>query len=489
MAVVVLHGPSFDPLLPQVTPEAVSASVNAVIPPMVKGQIVTTFGSMNQSLFVGVNAGASYDVTNPADSFGSVGFGPGALQSLTQIHAENVAVGAWSAQYVTTGQAITAVGMHAAGHEDTGNGHTALGNDAMRHTISHAGGVTAVGGAAVLGGNPGVGTVGVGQFAMRGHSGAIILSGTKTTGDVLTIALVSANPSVSPTSVTLNYTVLAGDTMTTIANALAALLTNCMSGPSNFLQGEVQALPNGTIAVSLQYPGSTTTGWLITVTPSTSGGATEILTLIPAAAGTAITVVGQRALQGAAMNGAVNITAIGTQAGQFVTSASHGTMVGAAAGGQMMTSVADTYVGSLAGQLIQTGADNTFVGGLTARTVTSGTSLTIIGARAGNAMTSAPSNVTMLGRNVGSATFATGTDVILIGSGSAAVDTPLAATSHYINIQNILTVTGTDVPATSKAVLAGGLGVWGHAAPAAKPATPVTLADVIAAMQAYGLVA
>jgi hypothetical protein len=37
-------------------------------------------------------------------------------------------------------------------------------------------------------------------------------------------------------------------------------------------------------------------------------------------------------------------------------------------------------------------------------------------------------------------------------------------------------------------VLAGaGLGVWGHAAPGAQPATPVTLADVIALIRAYGL--
>lgn len=34
-----------------------------------------------------------------------------------------------------------------------------------------------------------------------------------------------------------------------------------------------------------------------------------------------------------------------------------------------------------------------------------------------------------------------------------------------------------------------GLGVWGHAAPASQPATPVTLADVIAVLQAYGLTA
>ena len=37
--------------------------------------------------------------------------------------------------------------------------------------------------------------------------------------------------------------------------------------------------------------------------------------------------------------------------------------------------------------------------------------------------------------------------------------------------------------------LSNGIGVWGHAIPGAQPATPVTLADVIAVLQAYGLTA
>jgi hypothetical protein len=40
---------------------------------------------------------------------------------------------------------------------------------------------------------------------------------------------------------------------------------------------------------------------------------------------------------------------------------------------------------------------------------------------------------------------------------------------------------------TGTALFAGGIGVWGHAAPGAQPGTPVTLGDVIAVLQAYGL--
>ena len=42
---------------------------------------------------------------------------------------------------------------------------------------------------------------------------------------------------------------------------------------------------------------------------------------------------------------------------------------------------------------------------------------------------------------------------------------------------------------TGTALFAGGIGVWGHAAPGAQPATPVVLADVIAVLQVYGLTA
>ena len=42
---------------------------------------------------------------------------------------------------------------------------------------------------------------------------------------------------------------------------------------------------------------------------------------------------------------------------------------------------------------------------------------------------------------------------------------------------------------TGNALVGGGIGVWGHASPGGQPATPVTLADVIAVIRAYGLAA
>lgn len=42
---------------------------------------------------------------------------------------------------------------------------------------------------------------------------------------------------------------------------------------------------------------------------------------------------------------------------------------------------------------------------------------------------------------------------------------------------------------TGNALVAGGIGVWGHAAPGTQPAAPVTLANVISVLQAYGFTA
>ena len=42
---------------------------------------------------------------------------------------------------------------------------------------------------------------------------------------------------------------------------------------------------------------------------------------------------------------------------------------------------------------------------------------------------------------------------------------------------------------TGNVLVAGGIGVWGHAAPGAQPAVAVTLGDVIAVLSAYGLTA
>lgn len=79
------------------------------------------------------------------------------------------------------------------------------------------------------------------------------------------------------------------------------------------------------------------------------------------------------------------------------------------------------------------------------------------GTDTGGALTTAHEFLILSGgnANVGNMTFASGSGVILIGSGAQTVDTPAAATSNYINLENVFSVTGTNTPSTSVATHAG----------------------------------
>lgn len=78
------------------------------------------------------------------------------------------------------------------------------------------------------------------------------------------------------------------------------------------------------------------------------------------------------------------------------------------------------------------------------------------GALTGGALTTA-TNFTLIGINAGNVTFASGTNVVILCSGSIACDTPAAGTSNYMNFNNIWTATGTDVLATSVSNFTGSL--------------------------------
>jgi hypothetical protein len=85
---------------------------------------------------------------------------------------------------------------------------------------------------------------------------------------------------------------------------------------------------------------------------------------------------------------------------------------------------------------------------------------TMLGANTGTKLTSASNFLIVAGGgggggNVGATTFASGSSVILVGSGGQNVDTPAAGTSNYINFENIWKVTGTNTPSTSVSTFAG----------------------------------
>lgn len=99
-------------------------------------------------------------------------------------------------------------------------------------------------------------------------TGDATIGGTKTTGDVLTITV--HDPALSGGQQAVNYTVQSGDTLTTIASGIAAAI----NANSNLSAIGVGATSAGTIVTFISASAN-----LTTYTKSTSGGATETITL------------------------------------------------------------------------------------------------------------------------------------------------------------------------------------------------------------------
>lgn len=113
---------------------------------------------------------------------------------------------------------------------------------------------------------------------------------------------------------------------------------------------------------------------------------------------------------------------------------------------------------------------------------------TCIGTNSGIALTTATNFIELSGGGngcVGGTNFASGSAVILIASCGQNVDTPAAGTSNYINIENILTVTGTNTPSTSVSTIAGTLAAGNRiTSSGARAVNTGTTADTVAASKA-----
>ena len=134
--------------------------------------------------------------------------------------------------------------------------------------------------------------------------------------------------------------------------------------------------------------------------------------------GSSVTAMGAGALQFATGS---NTTAFGENAGLYVAASISNSIFGAGA-----------MQGVTGNRLSGVGNNSAFGLGSLANLQGSANNNTAYGANAGKLATT-PIRTTVLGSNVGSTTFATGTDVILIGT-SSNTDTPAAGSSNIINI-------------------------------------------------------
>jgi hypothetical protein len=405
-----------------------------------QGPAATAQGEQSAALFIGLNAGAAFPLGTP-DTYGVTAIGSGALQSLTATGTENTALGSWACQYVTTGTQATCLGMHALGYDPTPVGDVALGNDARRDSVSTGGYTVSVGQHAMAHGYVGVGNVAIGTQAMIGDSTAVILGGSLTNGNTLTVTIaasVSSPGNLTGLPLTRTHVVAGGDTLATIAAAICTQVGTVINGPSYFVGCVSGQVSDGTAFISLQYPGDSTVGWALTTTAAWTGsGVTETATVTGGATESASVAIGGTACESFVMAAAVWNNCEGYGTGNNLTYGSYNVMNGGLSGYSLTSGSYNLVGGYRAGYAMTTAYANVIQGHISGANLTIGFGNTILGSVSGGALTTAQEN-TFIGFGVATTTCATGYGLILIGSGSDArnVDCPAAGTSQWLNIEN-----------------------------------------------------
>lgn len=421
---VVLHGPSFNPALPQVTPEAIAAAVNAALaakadvaspvftgvldlPTLnitstaglqfggLTGYFVTAGNANQQGVFVGPGAGQWFADHGTNTAFGMVAVGVKAAQNLRAAGSEMVCVGQYSCWQLTGTYGVTALGQSTVAFDPTPSYVTAIGNDAMRDTVGNDGS-TAVGAQSQRDG-VGSSNTSVGAFSLQGNSGSITVTGTPVAGDVLHVTFATTNPNVTGLPLTVAYTVGAAPTTATVATGLAAainaqaavgvilasgnnILTE-LSGTTNWLTAFIAPVAGSANVVGLHFPGGQATGWAITATiGACTGTCTETLTSNAPFSGIHNLAEGNNALYGVGLTSASfndargdfalqslagsssGILAYGSSAGASAISGGTSVLMGLNAGSVASDLTGEVIIGSSAASGLTTGSDNTIIG-------------------------------------------------------------------------------------------------------------------------------
>lgn len=138
---------------------------------------------------------------------------------------------------------------------------------------------------------------------------------------------------------------------------------------------------------------------------------------------------------GLSASGANNIF-IGGQAGAVVTTGFANTIVGGNAGHSIVGGSGNTVMGAGALGSNVSGTNNTVIGVSAGSSATAGYNC-LIGYQAGTTLSTGTYN-TCIGTGAGSTMIDTGSNNIVIGSGSPVIDVPASGTSNYLNIGNVI---------------------------------------------------
>jgi hypothetical protein len=403
------------------------------------------------STTLGTGAGSAL----PASSIFSTFIGYNAGHSFTGATGEATCIGTIACSNLVDGTFGTALGENSLGKEVHAVGSTAIGNDSQRDYVAVSGGANTSLGKDSLKNGSGYNQVAIGFDALKGNSALATIGGTITAGDVVTLTLTGSftgSPQSQP------YTVVGGDTTTTIAANLATAI-NANSAIFNNALVATTVLTSGP-TLRFAFPGSSTSGYGITVTSSVSGSATETVTITGGATGVQNTAVGVNAMAGDfSMSTAANNVAAGYNAANAITSGSQNVVIGSAAGTALTTANNSVIVGQGAGTGLTTGIGMVAIGdsaltaangnsvgvGRNAGKLTAGTGGTFVGGSAGSAFVSGNNN-TAVGGNamIGAASASGGNNTALGSSALLAISSGSANTAVGLNAGKILTTGATN---------------------------------------------
>jgi hypothetical protein len=211
--------------------------------------------------YVGPRAGVTLIGTSGSGN-GLYGAGPDSLRFLVNAYAETVAIGAYTGQFMSQGNANALVGEHVMGFDD-GSFLSLLGQDVERDSMGTQK-VEALGAQTVEDGINISSVVAIGFNTLHGSAGYLQFVGTFHTGDVYTISFATTNPQVlSGNGFSLNYTIKSSDTLSTIASSVAAQLPNINAYVAGYD-------PLGAIQVDSTFYGSLTAGDAVQLSCSVS---------------------------------------------------------------------------------------------------------------------------------------------------------------------------------------------------------------------------
>ncbi|VWB06845.1 outer membrane autotransporter [Burkholderia lata] len=402
------------------------------------GLRVSPSGIYNPSTFVGPNSGAAYPAANPW----AVGVGAYSLYSLNQSQAEVTGIGTLSCARLTTGNYNVCLGLHSLGNDPTTNTSVAVGNDSVRNEIG-GNNITAVGGNSMRNGS-GDQTTAIGSGAMRGNASSIIFGGTVTSGDQVSVTVTCNQAGACSNSPkTYSYTLTGSDTIATLVTNLANLMNaapvNETPVNGNVLVGmQARGAQLGpTNVLALDFPGSSSNGWKVSVGVSVSGAATETYTIGTGVNSQSNVIIGSFAVDGSSVQNLSNSVFIGQGIAPSLTNVVEAACIGVQSCFKLQNGNGNTSLGAWTLQQNVSGNFNVAVGDFSGQNVTGGSNV-LSGANSGQNMTTGSYN-TIAGDYTGDSTskgcITTGSANTQIGR-LACVQSPTS--NGQLSIQNAI---------------------------------------------------